>query len=79
MAGGELGDVEAERADQERLTHFIEAHGMRMAECPACLPGASAGCTTCDGDGYMFTMDLWSACGPGCPAGDVGLTRLVGR
>lgn len=64
---GELGDVEAERADEAKLRHYRDAHGLVMGECPACLPGASAGCKTCDGDGALFCMSEPLPCGPDCP------------
>src|SRR5262245_35701349 len=45
------------------LTHAVDVHGMRRADCPACR-GTGFDCSECADDGQIWTFDDPEPCGP---------------
>ncbi len=53
-------------AREELREHAVAVHGMRVADCAACL-GVGLSCSSCDDRGSVWVFDSLDPCGPDCP------------
>jgi hypothetical protein len=64
IASDHTPTLDERRAEEERLNHAVEVHGLRAARCPFCN---GIGCDRCGFDGALYYWKLQRRCGETCP------------